>query len=257
LLPFPFEPDLSQPIVETFGYLTDVMVSENGTEQRVQLRVIPVGSINARILGIQPAHAQLLNALLHGHLTGPFAIGRWQFATPLIDDAEQGDTAIHCNTEQIPFEVHGLVLIWSDPLHYELRVVSYLEAELIQLDAGIVEDEEITGVQQGSSYPLLHSGVMDVSVTGPSGTPEYDLTDDYTVDAWTGRIYIVPGGAIENDSGLEISYVYGAVANNWQAGQTYIMPAVVGRLSKSESVNWESLIVSSEDVTFDLDGFTP
>jgi len=77
-----------------------------------------------------------------------------------------------------------------------------------------VTDEAIAAVQQGYYYQIggLY-GVKDisaVSVTGTAGTPTYTLTDDYTVDLATGMLYIVPGGAIADDTDIEVDYTTSA-----------------------------------------------
>lgn len=76
-----------------------------------------------------------------------------------------------------------------------------------------VLNEPLT-VKQGRYYQLgagvsNPTGVRDVSgvvVTGSGGTPTYSLTSDYVVNADEGRIYIVPGGGIADDTAIEVDY---------------------------------------------------
>ena len=74
--------------------------------------------------------------------------------------------------------------------------------------------ESHDAVTQGLFYQLGVSmaspqgvrGVTAVTVTSdPAGT-SYVLDTDYEVDALTGRIYIMPGGAITSASGILVSY---------------------------------------------------
>jgi len=82
---------------------------------------------------------------------------------------------------------------------------------LSQSTAGIT-DEAVGNVLQGRYYPLLFRDVSAVVVTSdPAGTT-YDVTDDYLVDAVSGRIYIVEGGAIADGSDLLVDYTYGTIA---------------------------------------------
>jgi hypothetical protein len=53
-----------------------------------------------------------------------------------------------------------------------------------------------------------------VVVKGTGGTPTYVVTDDYTVDADTGRLYIVSGGSISASTVLEVSYDYATESLN-------------------------------------------
>jgi hypothetical protein len=84
-------------------------------------------------------------------------------------------------------------------------------ATLSQTGASVTA-EEIVGVLQGRYYPLTKRQVSAVAVTGPGGTPTYTVGDDYKVDAVTGRIYIVEGGGIADDSDLEVDFTYGTIA---------------------------------------------
>jgi len=94
--------------------------------------------------------------------------------------------------------------------------------------SGSASDEEITGVLQDHWYDLEYRDVSSVVVTGPTGTPEYTETDDYVVDATNGRLYIVPGGAISDDSDLEVDYDYGTLSLDKSRGmnQSAIKAAV-------------------------------
>jgi hypothetical protein len=44
---------------------------------------------------------------------------------------------------------------------------------------------------------------------------------------------------------------------SWTAGVTAVLPLVVGRLSPDEAFTWESLMVASTALVFDVDGFRP
>lgn len=89
---------------------------------------------------------------------------------------------------------------------------------LAQTAGGPVSAQEIEGVQQGCYYPVGKRKIKSVTVTGPSGTPTYDVDDDYTVDAVSGRIYIVEGGAITSGSDIEVTYSYDADSSPYVKG---------------------------------------
>lgn len=58
----------------------------------------------------------------------------------------------------------------------------------------------------GTGNPTGVRAVSSVSVAGSGGTPSYALTTDYIVNADEGRIYIVPGGNIADDTAIEVDY---------------------------------------------------
>lgn len=56
--------------------------------------------------------------------------------------------------------------------------------------------------------------ISAVVVTGPAATPVYVLTTDYLVDAVSGRIYVVPGGAIADGAGLEVDFTWATITGS-------------------------------------------
>ncbi len=182
LLPFPFEPDMSQPVTETFGYLTNVITAFSSMEQRVQLRVVPVGTISYAVVLNDSRTAQMAGALLFGNQTRAFGVARWPFREILTQAVAIDDVAVYCTTENVPFVVGGLVMFWTDPFTWEVQTVASIAADHIVLTSG--------------------------------------------------------------------------VRNAWAAVTTTVVPMVVGRLSNTESITWESLKIATQKPIFDIDGYT-
>jgi len=61
--------------------------------------------------------------------------------------------------------------------------------------------------------------ITALNVTGPAGTPTYVLGTDYLADLVSGRIYIIPGGAIATGGALEIDFTYPTLT---AAGAPYV-----------------------------------
>ena len=72
--------------------------------------------------------------------------------------------------------------------------------------------EDISSAQQGRYYDLAYRDVSNVVVEPDGGGTPYTVTTDYTVDATEGRIYIVPGGGIADDTDIEVDYDYGTLS---------------------------------------------
>lgn len=79
-----------------------------------------------------------------------------------------------------------------------------------------------------SSNPSGVKGVSSVTVTGSGGTPTYVLDTDYSLDADLGRIYILPGGSITDDSVILVDYTPTANSRTQVASQS--LTAVEGAL---------------------------
>ena len=138
LIPFPFPPNWAQPVTETFGFMTDVIVSYRGMEQRIQLRAVPVGTIRYATLLDDLRDAQMAGAILFGNQARAFGVGRWQFQAKLLQDANVGDHDILCDTSDIPFEPGGMVLLWTDPYHWEVQTIESILADRVVLDFGLI-----------------------------------------------------------------------------------------------------------------------
>jgi hypothetical protein len=139
LIPFPFPPNWAQPVTETFGFMTDIIVSYRGMEQRIQLRAVPVGTIRYATLLDDLRDAQMANAILFGNQARAFGVGRWQFQTRLLQDANVDDHDVFCDTSDIPFEPGGMVLLWTDPYHWEVQTIESVLPDRVVLSFGLIQ----------------------------------------------------------------------------------------------------------------------
>lgn len=137
MIPFPFQPNMAQEILESFGYLTNVIESHTGMEQRIQLRELPVGTITYNALLTASRDAQMAQAILFGNQARTFGVGRWQFRGPLAEDAEVDDVQIFCDTDDVPFEVGGLFMLWCDPYTWEVHTIEAVESDHIVSTTGM------------------------------------------------------------------------------------------------------------------------
>lgn len=75
-------------------------------------------------------------------------------------------------------------------------------------EAFTVKQDRFYQLGVAAAFVTGKQGISLVTVTGSGGTPTYDVNDDYEVDATLGRIYIVPGGAIADDTDILVDYTY-------------------------------------------------
>jgi len=123
LVPFPFPPDLAGGIAERVGYLTDLLEAYDGSEQRVQLRDVPVVSLEFAVLLDDPRDAQHAAALLYGWQANVFGVPFWQYANRLDADAPVGSTTLSVDTADIPWAPGDIVFLWSGPFDWEALTV--------------------------------------------------------------------------------------------------------------------------------------
>ena len=127
---FPFEPMDEEFVTEVRGYLTNVIQSNEGNEQRRLLRDVVTGSIRYPVL-VQRRGAQQLRALLQGKQARRLSIPLWQHETLLLASISSGATTLSVNTVDIPFVVGRFVLLYTAPHETEI-------AQIEDIDPGII-----------------------------------------------------------------------------------------------------------------------
>lgn len=145
-------------------------------------------------------------------------------AEPLINPSKKTTRNFSLTTKNITDEALALFLIAEK----STLTTSVASITLKAINGGV-------GVKQGRWYQL---GVDSTHPTGVRGigsvaikdaVPKtYDVTDDYVLDAATGRIYIVPGGAIADDTVITSDYATTAVS--WSQLASNDLGAKVGSL---------------------------
>ncbi len=167
LIPFPFPPNMAHGIDERFGYLTDVIAAGfDGTEQRVQIRAVPVGSISYGVFLSDRREAQMAGAILFGNQARPFGVGRWQFHTELAVAATEDDFNVYCTTDSIPFVAGGLVMLWTSVFGWEVQTIASVESDHLVLTSGL-----------RSSWPARTTAVLPAVVARLSGTEALSWED--------------------------------------------------------------------------------
>lgn len=119
------------------------------------------------------------------------------------------------------------------------------DAAMVTQSATPVTGEAINGVLQGRYYQLGVSpsnptgvrGVTSVTVQDDAATPNsFTAGEDYELDAALGRIYIIPGGGIADDTNLELGYT--PVAETRSQITTNNLGAKFGRLRYVEDATF-------------------
>lgn len=133
LVVFPHAPDWEDVVTESFAWLTDVMRSRNGTEQRVELRPNPRRTLEYRTLALEAAEQSNLHASLWAWQDKFFALPIWPDAVPLSAVLNSGASSIAFETAYLDFDAGGLALIWEDWANWEAVQVESVDADQINL----------------------------------------------------------------------------------------------------------------------------
>jgi hypothetical protein len=128
---FPFIAQWSQPVTERYEFLTDVLVSENGTEQRIALRDAPRYTLEATVQA-KAAAARLLETTLRRAYGEPWLFPLWFDARPVpVAGRLAGSTSLTVDTTHTLFSTASVLLFWCSPSDYQVvNLTSYSTSTL-------------------------------------------------------------------------------------------------------------------------------
>lgn len=213
---FPFEPDGSFPVVEAWGYPTDVMRSRDDSEVRVPLRSTPTLAVRWTVHAVDEAETARLAALLWQHPENRWLVPRWPSARRVTDVAAGVYSVETANTDFVPF---ALALVWSRSDRWDLATVDIVAGGAVTLT---IDGEPSFDHTAGRVYlvPLV-SGSLD---------PSFDIARVAATGVFDARFecdmadYPAPAGGVAPSSYLaaELFDERGAVAETaerWTSAQ--------------------------------------
>src|SRR3972149_3912464 len=112
MLPFSFMPQLNDPVSQGYGYLADVITSDDGSQKRRLLREIPHGWLEFTVTGIGAADPRLVSALLHGWTHRPFGVPVWPWWNRLRTAIVPGATEIDVDATDGPWAAGMVAVLW-------------------------------------------------------------------------------------------------------------------------------------------------
>lgn len=130
---FGFAPNWAGGITERLEWLTDVLESQDGTEQRVRLRAIPRRSFEYQ-LDLANHDVRVMETLLHAWAARVFAVPVWTDRTVLTAPVSVGATAVTVSdAPNADYHAGGLVAFWSDNQHHEVGEILSLAGNALTL----------------------------------------------------------------------------------------------------------------------------
>lgn len=131
---FPFEPDGGATIRETWKYVTNVITSEDDSEQRIALRSRPALRVGWSVLGMEPGEAGLLAGLLYTNPHNRWYVPLWYSRRGIAGVA--GGVYTPTSLVGTTFEVNGKALVWNSITQVDLMTVTAIGASTVTL-AGV------------------------------------------------------------------------------------------------------------------------
>lgn len=131
--PWPFPANAAYELIEEYGYLSEVLRSQSGAEQRRLLRDTPSGRVTFTCTLTTAREIQYASVLLSSCIGTPLGVPLWQYKQTLATDHGAGATEIAVDTTRVPFYVGGLAMLWSSPFNWELVLIYEVTSTLIAL----------------------------------------------------------------------------------------------------------------------------
>jgi hypothetical protein len=126
----PYRHNWASPLLERLQWLTDIMVAENGTEQRVSHRAYPRRSWEYRLL-LQNDIASAFETRGFAWQALPYTVPIWRDWQPLAADLAAGASTIPCTTANKSFVAGAPALLWASETNYEAVQVASVSANQI------------------------------------------------------------------------------------------------------------------------------
>lgn len=125
---WPIAANGAEDVKETYGFLTDVITSNDEREQRISLRVVPLESIEFSILA-EDAESGLAESLLYATHDEVVAVPLWHYGSRLTAPVSIGASLLPiADALDVPYarsiDNPGLALVWRSYSTWELFTVS-------------------------------------------------------------------------------------------------------------------------------------
>lgn len=157
------------PVSETLEYLTDIIRSYNGTEQRVALRSKPRQTIAYSCAASSAAHGAEIFNTLYGAIDKRWAVPLWHQAQSLASVSAH-QTTISCDTSGYDFRNGSLALLWQTESHWQIVEISIAGSGYIDITTDTASFGECSlmpvrlGWLNGSSGRHLNRLVTELQV---------------------------------------------------------------------------------------------
>lgn len=133
---FPFSPKI--PMTESLEWLTNIITSRDGSEQRISLRPTPRQSFKFNVLLTSEQEQAQLEALMFQWTKRMWGIPIWGEWESHSDTINIGDTTITLDTTDADFRDDSYAIIWQDHDSYEVIKIETMADDSLTLEFPIV-----------------------------------------------------------------------------------------------------------------------
>lgn len=174
---FSIPPNWSEGVTERLSWLTDVLTSRGGAEQRRASRLSPRREFEYKVNPTRNVRS-FLDQWLHRISDERCLLPLWHDQNSLTVEATIGQTRLDFDARFTEFRVGDVAVIWTDPFTYEKVIVDAIDDDGIDLTAALVGNWN-----RGSHVYPARRVWMDPEVSSSAITSRVgDATLGFTVD---------------------------------------------------------------------------
>lgn len=137
---FGHAPNWAEPVRERMNWLTDVLTTQSGIEQRIGLRGAPRRGIEYELVTLSRSETSRLENMLLGWQARLFAVPVWTDVQALAAPLAAGSLSIPCTTVDYEFAADGLALLWRANDEHEAVEVASVGASSLTLKLATLAD---------------------------------------------------------------------------------------------------------------------
>jgi hypothetical protein len=169
---WPFKPNWSSPMVETLDWLTDVITSFEGDEQRIELRKKP-RLIFEYVVQLTGTDSARFHNLTFGAQNKMFVAPFWQQYSELTANVAITDTVLHFVTTNKRFFEGGLAILYNSTGDYEVVSITDITGDQVTIGSGLnrgwspgtrVYPAYIGKVSQVIPFTQVTNNIVNVSI---------------------------------------------------------------------------------------------
>lgn len=225
---FAYEPET--PVRESLKWLTDIIQSANGDEQRIKARKSPRQTFEMLIRAEEGTDRRKMMNLIKGWQHGVFGIPIWWEGRQLGTDASATDTTVYLDTKYADFRSDGLAILWYDDETFDALQVDSFNDTSITFTSPLTQDFNAgttlvmplrTCYLSGSIPGQRHlQNLMDLRLRVQVIDNDSDIADDSVWDTHESKVMLdeanLTNGPIQDDMVRQIEIIDNRTANPQQ-----------------------------------------
>lgn len=197
-----WRPNWREGVTERDIWLTDILRADDGSEQRIALRLTPRRSWEFSLLATGAAR-QWLETALFDWGARVWALPVWTDIARLPTAVALGDTSLPVSTLNRDYTVGGLALLWSSAVRYEIAEVGSLGATI-----GLSKGLRVAWPAGTRVYPMRTARLI-AQVEGTSPTADVlAASAQFRIDESVDWPAVVPSTTYRTLPVLEIEPLY-------------------------------------------------